>query len=242
MPATPRPRDVRQGVCGVRVVRAGHQPQGLAVPHPHQHVHQQLPQEPAEPYQGAIDELEDWQLGSAESLTQGRAARSAEAEAIDHLPDSDVKAALQAIPEDFRLAVYLTRRRGFSYQEVADIIMKTPVGTVMSRLHRGRRLLRGLLADYARERGIAVPDTTTATREHAMTDCGCDKAKAELEEYLHRELNEQDFQDVTDHLDNCEDCTDEHVVGLTSTLKMQKACKETAPEELRAAILAKLDA
>lgn len=74
-----------------------------------------------------------------------------------------------------------------------------------------------------------------------MTDCGCDKAKAELEEYLHRELSEQDFQDVTDHLENCEDCTDEHVVGLTLTLKMQKACKETAPEELRAAILAKLD-
>lgn len=74
-----------------------------------------------------------------------------------------------------------------------------------------------------------------------MTDCGCDKAKAELEEYLHRELNEQDFQDVTDHLDNCEDCTEEHVVGLTLTLKMQKACKETAPDELRAAILAKLD-
>lgn len=74
-----------------------------------------------------------------------------------------------------------------------------------------------------------------------MTDCGCDKAKAELEEYLHRELSEQDFQDVTDHLDNCEDCTDEHVVGLTLTLKMQKACKETAPDELRAAILARLD-
>lgn len=115
-----------------------------------------------EPYQGAIDDLEDWQLGSAESLTLGRSARSAEAEAIDHLPDSDVKEALQAIPEDFRLAVYLTDVEGFSYQEVADI-MKTPVGTVMSRLHRGRRLLRGLLADYARERGIAVPDTPTAT-------------------------------------------------------------------------------
>ena len=109
-----------------------------------------------DPYQGTIDELEDWQLGSAESITQGRTTRSAEAEAIDHLPDSDVKAALQAIPEDFRLAVYLADVEGFSYQEIADI-MKTPVGTVMSRLHRGRRLLRDLLADYARERGITVP-------------------------------------------------------------------------------------
>lgn len=112
------------------------------------------------PYQGSIDDLEDWQLGSAESLSQGRTTRSAEAEAIDHLPDSDVKAALQAIPEDFRLAVYLADVEGFSYQEVADI-MKTPVGTVMSRLHRGRRLLRDLLADYARERGITVPAPAT---------------------------------------------------------------------------------
>ena len=107
-----------------------------------------------QPYQNAIDDLEDWQLGSAESLTQGRTTRSAEAEAIDHLPDSDVKEALQSIPEDFRLAVYLADVEGFAYQEIADI-MKTPVGTVMSRLHRGRRLLRERLADYARERGFS---------------------------------------------------------------------------------------
>ncbi|HWH25279.1 MAG TPA: sigma-70 family RNA polymerase sigma factor [Pseudolysinimonas sp.] len=111
------------------------------------------------PYQGTIDELEDWQLGGAESLTQGRSTRSAEAEAIDHLPDSDVKDALQSIPEDFRLAVYLADVEGFAYQEIADI-MKTPVGTVMSRLHRGRRLLRDLLADYARERGFTAPETS----------------------------------------------------------------------------------
>jgi RNA polymerase sigma-70 factor (ECF subfamily) len=119
-----------------------------------------------QPYQNAIDELEDWQLGSAESLTQGRSTRSAEAEAIDHLPDSDVKEALQSIPEDFRLAVYLADVEGFSYQEIADI-MKTPVGTVMSRLHRGRRLLRDLLTEYARDRGIVVPEPATrAGRPH----------------------------------------------------------------------------
>jgi RNA polymerase sigma-70 factor (ECF subfamily) len=110
------------------------------------------------PYQGTIDELEDWQLGGAVSAT-ATSTRSAEAEAIDHLPDSAVKDALQAIPEDFRLAVYLADVEGFSYQEIADI-MKTPVGTVMSRLHRGRRLLRDLLANYARERGIVVPEPT----------------------------------------------------------------------------------
>jgi RNA polymerase sigma-70 factor (ECF subfamily) len=110
------------------------------------------------PYQGTIDDLEDWQLGGAESVTQSLSTRSAEAEAIDHLPDSAVKDALQSIPEDFRLAVYFADVEGFSYQEIADI-MKTPVGTVMSRLHRGRRMLRDKLSDYARDRGIAVPAT-----------------------------------------------------------------------------------
>jgi RNA polymerase sigma-70 factor (ECF subfamily) len=113
------------------------------------------------PYQGTIDDLEDWQLGGAESVTQSTSTQSAEAEAIDHLPDSDVKDALQSIPEDFRMAVYFADVEGFSYQEIADI-MKTPVGTVMSRLHRGRRMLRELLSDYARDRGIVVPETTTS--------------------------------------------------------------------------------
>jgi RNA polymerase sigma-70 factor (ECF subfamily) len=114
-----------------------------------------------EPYQGTIDDLEDWQLGGAESTT-ATSSRSAEAEAIDHMPASAVKDALQAIPEDFRLAVYLADVEGFAYQEIADI-MKTPIGTVMSRLHRGRRLLRDLLADYAKERGI-VPATPRSTK------------------------------------------------------------------------------
>jgi RNA polymerase sigma-70 factor (ECF subfamily) len=115
-----------------------------------------------EPYQSAIDDLEDWQLGGAESTT-ATSSRSAEAEAIDHLPDTAVKEALQSIPEDFRLAVYFADVEGFSYQEIADI-MKTPVGTVMSRLHRGRRLLRERLTDYARERGFRAAFTSGSTK------------------------------------------------------------------------------
>ncbi|MBP2436905.1 RNA polymerase sigma-70 factor (ECF subfamily) [Microbacterium amylolyticum] len=110
-----------------------------------------------EPYQSAIDDLEDWQLGGAESTT-ATSRRSAEAEAIDHMPSSAVKDALQDLPDDFRMVVYLADVEGFAYQEIADI-MKSPIGTVMSRLHRGRRLLREKLRGYAAERGIVAAET-----------------------------------------------------------------------------------
>ncbi|MFM2321096.1 MAG: hypothetical protein RL612_243 [Actinomycetota bacterium] len=102
----------------------------------------------------ALDELEEWQIGSAESVTSV-AARSAETEAIDAMPSEAVKKALLQLPDNWRMIVYYRIVDGLSYAEIAEVL-DIPEGSVMSGLHRGKKLLRTLLMDYAKEEGYKV--------------------------------------------------------------------------------------
>jgi RNA polymerase sigma-70 factor, ECF subfamily len=126
----------------------------------------------------ANNELEDWQIDQAQSHTSDL-GKSAEVEALENLPDSDIKNALQELPEEFRMAVYLADVEGFSYKEIAEIV-GIPAGTVMSRLHRGRKLLREKLADYARDLGYTTDggksSKTSSTASSDNSAIGVDKS------------------------------------------------------------------
>ena len=101
--------------------------------------------------QQSDSEVEDWQLAEAATHTSDQ-GKSTEDVVLENLPDSDIKRVLAEIPEEFRIAVYLADVEGFAYKEIAEII-GVPAGTVMSRLHRGRKQLREKLTEYARELG-----------------------------------------------------------------------------------------
>ena len=106
-----------------------------------------------------LGEIEDLYLykrmGSFENSQLGR---SAEESLMELLPDSEVKEALEQLPENFRLPVILADVDGFSYKEIAEML-DIPIGTVMSRLHRGRKAMQKTLYEYAIERGIARPES-----------------------------------------------------------------------------------
>jgi len=108
------------------------------------------------PDESDLEDVEDLylyrRLGGLEGAVAGR---SAEDELFDIITDDEVKAALESLPEQFRMAVLLADIEGFSYKEIADIL-EIPIGTVMSRLHRGRRGLQKQLYEFAVERGLVT--------------------------------------------------------------------------------------
>ena len=101
-----------------------------------------------------VDDVEDLylyhRLGGLEAAAAGR---SAEEEVLERFTDDDVKSALESLPDNFRMAVLLADVEGFSYKEIAEI-MDVPIGTVMSRLHRGRRALQKALHDFGMSHGL----------------------------------------------------------------------------------------
>src|SRR5580658_1294194 len=109
------------------------------------------------PEQTELDDVEDLylyrRLGGLEAVSAGR---SAEEEVLEHFTEGDVKAAVESLPEQFRMAVLLADVEGFSYKEIADIL-DIPIGTVMSRLHRGRKALQKALHQFGMERGLVAP-------------------------------------------------------------------------------------
>ena len=106
-----------------------------------------------EPQTVPDDNVEDWYL--YDRLAAQSSTASAEATVLDSMPDEDVRAALDALPEGYRMAVLLADVEGFSYKEIAEIL-DIPIGTVMSRLHRGRRALEKALWERTRERGLVA--------------------------------------------------------------------------------------
>lgn len=106
------------------------------------------------PQQSSADELTDGQLYTTAGH-DSTGLESAEIEALKAMPDSQISDAMNDLPEDYRMVVYYADVEGLAYKEIAEI-MDTPLGTVMSRLHRGRKLLRSALKDVAREHGIGL--------------------------------------------------------------------------------------
>jgi RNA polymerase sigma-70 factor (ECF subfamily) len=119
------------------------------------------------PEETDFDDVEDFYLyRRLGGLEEARAGRSAEDELMDLFPEQEVKDAVEALPENFRMAVLLADVEGFSYKEIAEIL-DIPIGTVMSRLHRGRKQLQKRLYDFAAERGLAPVGDTPEDREPA---------------------------------------------------------------------------
>ena len=167
-PADPQRRRRRRPAAGRTAARVrglshipgGHQPQGVALPDSLQPVGQHVPLQ-AEPPVGGLGRRDHGARPGRQRCATAAGLRSAEAEVLDALPDNEIKAAMDALPEGFRTAVYYADVQGYTYAETA-CILNIPPGTVMSRASRGRQRLRIALAHLDRGRGLAAAEQRIA--------------------------------------------------------------------------------
>ena len=119
-----------------------------------------------QPQESSLSEVEDFflynKLGGLEGAVAGR---SAEDELLDWITDDEVKEAVESLPEGYRLTVLLADVEGFAYKEIVEIL-EIPIGTVMSRLHRGRKALQKALFDFGSRRGLVDADSQLVADHH----------------------------------------------------------------------------
>ena len=120
------------------------------------------------PTESSADEMTDWQLAET-AKHDSVGLESAEVEALKNIPDKRIQDALMSLGEDYRMVVYYADVEGLAYKEIAEI-MDTPIGTVMSRLHRGRKQLRSKLKDVAAEHGIVTEAAQNKTAHNKLTE------------------------------------------------------------------------
>ncbi len=120
------------------------------------------------PTESSAEEMTDWQLAET-AKHDSVGLESAEVEALKNIPDKRIQDALMSLGEDYRMVVYYADVEGLAYKEIAEI-MDTPIGTVMSRLHRGRKQLRSKLKDVAAEHGIVTEAARNKTVQNKLTE------------------------------------------------------------------------
>ena len=186
------------------------------------------------PDQVDLDDVEDFyifrRLGGLEAAD---ANRTPEAEVLDGIPDSEVKEALESIPEQFRMAVILADVEGFSYKEIADIL-EVPIGTVMSRIHRGRRALQ---TEVVGVRGAQQSPAARRVGDRGVREVvDCHQAHLRVYEYLDGELTVWKRRAIARHLDDCPPCADGFEFEVELRRVVVSKCGERVPDELKARV------
>lgn len=175
----------------------------------------------------SFDDVEDFYLyNKLSEKNEATKSGNVEEEVLSGFLDSEVKDAIEKLPYEFRITVILADIEGFRYQEIADIL-GCPIGTVRSRLSRGRKLLEKYLWDYVRGRNFF--------REKCKMTCG--EAVENLVDFIHDEMDEDGGGEMKTHLEQCHLCCSrfEFEEKLSDVIK-QKACKESCPADLRSKI------